>query len=468
MHPKKTTTFVCPNCKHEIKGAIIPENGIVKCGFCGFENRFNEIELSCPKCNKKTKTWIPVGTQFCSVHYADTVFTNPRGEKIITEIDGEIYETLLLKNGGEIQDNCQNCGVCIHVEYREGKRILRNTHLLEKVAEYIPKKLGKPHHLHGIIPDRDFQRIAPPFFLFLVGFGLCYVVITSADSMGFAPTYESFGVYVISVVYALFLTASYHFLKKIKNLATVMEVNLSEDKNVTFYGTLQYIFKARWALVYALIIFGVFSIDNFGVGMAEKWFTDIFHLPTTLLGGIIAQIFVGYGILLYVLGGGPLYEQAFKVDFFKAKNMLRTASTLNYHIAITITILATVTVINNFYFWPQEVKELYGMNTLLALWMPLLIGVILLSFLGYSLLLQNLTNKIKEKTLKDIDEKISAILNGKEEISGKKDLIQTYFSIKNYLESNQIGMISKDTALQGMSMLMISSIPYFLDILKSI
>lgn len=282
------------------------------------------------------------------------------------------------------------------------------------------------------------------------------------------PLHQDIGNILASILYGLLLAASYYFLKKIKELAAVIEVNLSEDKNVTFYGTLQYIFKARWSLIYSLIIFGYFASDNFGNGMLEKWLNNIVGLPLIIVGGIITQIFVGYGILLYTLGGGPQFEQAFKVDFFKAREVLQKASTINYQIAITITAITTVGVINNFYFWPKQIKELYGMNILLALWMPILIVTILLAFLGYSILLQNLTNKIKEETLRGIDERISDIINKKEEIPRKKDVIQTYLSIKNYLENNQIGVISKDTALQGMSIFMISLFPYLLEILKSI
>jgi len=460
-------TFVCRNCKQEMKNALIANNGIVKCEFCGFENKLKEIEVTCPKCGQKTKTFIPEGTQFWGVHYADMVLTNRKEKDVFMGIDCEIFETFLFKNGGEIQDKCQNCGVGIHVEYKEGKRIWRYTHLIEKVAEYIPKKLGKPRHINGIIPDRDFQHIAPLFFLFLFGFGLYYITRLIKEIMGIVPVHQDIES-TIPLFYALFLIVSYNILKRIKNLAAVIEVNLSEDKNAIFYGTLRYIFKARWALVYFLIIFGYFASDNFGNGMPEKWLNDIVGIPPTIVGAIVAQILVGYCILLYVLGGGPQFEQAFKVDFFKAKDMLQQASTINYQIVITITAIATISVINTFYFWPEEVRKLYGMNALLALWMPLLIVIILLAFLGYSILLQNLTNKIKEKTLMGIDEKISDIINEKEEISGKKDIIQTYLSIKNYLENNKIGVISKDTALQGVSIFMISLSPYLIEILKSI
>ncbi len=466
-------SFRCQNCKKELRDISIGEDGTILCPFCKTENKLKKVDIICPNCKNTTESWIPEGTQVWGVHYADLIPSSVReamGKKsseFQNDVDRDVFLTASFKDGGEVESKCSNCETYIHTYFKKGERVGDYRHMVEIIGEYIPKKLGKPRHLFGLIPDKNFQDITPAFFIFLLGF--LFDGITSGFAFLFkTPILQPVGNILGFIIYGVFFTFSYYFLLKIKDLASDAETKLSEDKKRLFYKTFSIIFKPSWALFYCFFVFIILSIDNFGPEIKIRWLTDIAGIPIYFLGGIMMQIFFGYGLLLYTLGGGPQFEQPFKENFFAVRSILRRASSINYQISFTVSIMSILSVLNMYYFSTQEAIELYTIKGLLLLWAPLIMLIVILSFIGYSLLLQNITNKVKEDTLQDIDEKISNILKGKEDISRKKDLVQSYFSIKNYLEGNRIGVISYETAFQGTTIIFASSIPYLLKIIKLI
>jgi len=422
-------SFRCQNCKKELRYISIGDDGTVPCPFCKTENKLKKVDVVCPNCKNITESWIPEGTQVWGVHYADLISPSMReamekkSSEFQNDIDRDIFLIASFKNGGEVESKCSNCETYIHTYFKKGDGVGDYRHILEIIGEYIPKKLGKPRHLFGLIPDKDFQVIAPAFFIFLLAF--LFNGITSGFAFLFkTPILQSVGNILGFIIYGVFFTFSYYFLLKIKDLASDIETKLFKDKKKLFYKTFSIIFKPSWALFYCFLIFMILSIDNFGQEMRTRWLTDIAGIPIYFLGGIMMQIFFGYGLLLYTLGGGPQFEQPFKENFFAVKSILRKASSINYQISFTVSIMSILSVLNMYYFLTREAMELYTPRGLFMLWAPLIMLVVMLSFIGYSLLLQNITNKVKEDTLQDIDKKISDILKGKEDIYGKKDLVQ--------------------------------------------
>lgn len=463
-------TFRCRNCERELKNVYPTDSGEIKCHFCDFSNKLKQDKITCPNCTEITTIFIPHDMQFWSSHHADSQCKVSSKNDVLEDFDR--YETNTLGNEGEISVTCQQCREDIHVIFKQGKIVGRYCHAIEKIGEYIPKKMGKPTHAAGTISDRNFQKIMPFFFLFIFAFalhlGVIGLKITSGLNLESTLLDSTTGRIFTGIIYAIFFVTSYFFLKKIKDIACDMEVHVADDRKAVFYKALRCIFSAKWLLFYFSIMFVIFTFDNFGTESLTPWIADIFDIPYKIFGAIIGQIFVGYGILLLAVGGGPHINQAFTVDFFKARNTLQKASSINYQIAISISALSTAGVLNQFYFWSDTAKEIYGNNIFLLFYLPLLMFVILLSFIGYSLLLQNITNKIKRDTLEEIDKEISDIISRKKDIGRRKDVVQAFLSIKQYLDNNRIGVVSKDTAIQAIVVVFVSSFPYLLEIIKAI
>jgi len=398
-------SFRCQNCKKELRYISIGDDGTVPCPFCKTENKLKKVDVVCPNCKNITESWIPEGTQVWGVHYADLISPSMReamekkSSEFQNDIDRDIFLIASFKNGGEVESKCSNCETYIHTYFKKGDGVGDYRHILEIIGEYIPKKLGKPRHLFGLIPDKDFQSIMPLFLLFIIGGIINYItpqlnILFGTNAV--SPKFSYISFMPGFIIFGLLFTSSYYFFKKIKDLAGEIETKLKDDKKQIFRKTFSTVFKSSWLLLYFFIIFVVLSIDNLGPHTRIKWLTDVAGIPIYLLGAAAFQVFAGYGILLYVLGGGPQFDTAFKGNFFEVRNILRRFSSINFMISLTVSILSTMSVITLFYFSPSTYIETYTLKGLLILWISLLMLVIITSFIGYSLLLQNITFKISQ------------------------------------------------------------------------
>jgi len=459
-------SFRCQNCDREITCAATGDVYTLSCPYCSYNNELKKISVVCPNCRKETESYIPKNNQVWGVHYADRI--NIKGSKPnIATSDKE--HTTSFSNGGEVESKCNFCDTSLHIQFMKGEFVGGLLNPLEKFVEYFQRRLGKPQHVFGLIPDKTFRSISAfvIVFLFVVSLGLLSAalhILFNTKAISLQPISSFTG----SLSSGLLMCFSYAYLKKIKEVASEIEGKLYENKKDNFYNALDFIFKPSLLIVYTVIIFSILSVDNFsGNNLQVRWLTEIACIPNYVWQAMILQIFVGYGIVLYAIGGGAQFSPAIEENFMKVRPILKKLSSINFMIAFTISVFSTFGVFSIFYFAPSSYIETYSINGLLLLFLPLLIITILSTFLVYSLLLQNLTNKIKERTLRAIDEKISAIIDGQEKIDGKKELIPSYFSIKNYVENSDTGIMSYGTMVQALSIFIATALPYLVGLLRA-